>query len=149
MALFASSFFSLMFFAFPWSFLTKAIPWCFECFSLFCCFLACASEASSHAATARRPHCFNISVKSVMSSDDNCIAASPGGSSDLGTAFSWAAFNSELASSSSAWAAFKDASAWRSCSWMGGNARFKNGHARVEMRVLKTLACRNGLRTSF
>ena len=27
---------------------------------------------------------------------------------------------------------------------MGGNARFKNGHARVETRVLKTLACRNG-----
>ena len=26
---------------------------------------------------------------------------------------------------------------------------FKNGHARVETRVLKTLACRNGFRTSF
>ena len=25
---------------------------------------------------------------------------------------------------------------------MGENARFKNGHARVETRVLKTLACR-------
>ena len=29
------------------------------------------------------------------------------------------------------------------------NARFKNGHARVETRVLKTLACRNGFWTSF
>ena len=28
---------------------------------------------------------------------------------------------------------------------MGENARFKNGHARVETRSLKTLACRNGL----
>ena len=27
---------------------------------------------------------------------------------------------------------------------MGANARFKNGHARVETSVLKTLACRNG-----
>ena len=27
---------------------------------------------------------------------------------------------------------------------MSENARFKNGHARVETRVLKTLACRNG-----
>ena len=27
---------------------------------------------------------------------------------------------------------------------MGENARSKNGHARVETRVLKTLACRNG-----
>ena len=34
-------------------------------------------------------------------------------------------------------------------SWMGGNARFKNGHARVETRVLKTPACRNGFWTSF
>ena len=33
--------------------------------------------------------------------------------------------------------------------WMGENARFKNGHARVEPRVLKTLACRNGFWTSF
>ena len=32
---------------------------------------------------------------------------------------------------------------------MGENARFKNGHARVETRVLKTLACRNGFWTSF
>ena len=32
---------------------------------------------------------------------------------------------------------------------MGENARFKNGHARVETRVLKTLACRNGFRTSL
>ena len=31
---------------------------------------------------------------------------------------------------------------------MGENARFKNGHARVEMRV-KTLACRNGFWTSL
>ena len=32
---------------------------------------------------------------------------------------------------------------------MGENARFKNRRARVEMRVLKTLACRNGFWTSF
>ena len=32
---------------------------------------------------------------------------------------------------------------------MGENARFKNGHARVETRVLKILACRNGFWTSF
>ena len=32
---------------------------------------------------------------------------------------------------------------------MDGNARFKNGHARVETRVLKTLACRNGFWTSL
>ena len=51
-------------------------------------FLACASEASSHAAMARRPHCCNISVRSFMSSEDNCIATSPGGTSCcFGTAF--------------------------------------------------------------
>ena len=32
---------------------------------------------------------------------------------------------------------------------MGANAPFKNGHARVERRVLKTLARRNGFWTSF
>ena len=32
---------------------------------------------------------------------------------------------------------------------MDENARFKNRHARVETRVLKTLACRNGFWTSF
>ena len=32
---------------------------------------------------------------------------------------------------------------------MGENARFKNGHARVETRVFKTLACRNGFWTSL
>ena len=32
---------------------------------------------------------------------------------------------------------------------MGENARFKKGHARVEMRVLKTLARRIGFWTSF
>ena len=32
---------------------------------------------------------------------------------------------------------------------MGENAGFKNGHARVETRVLKILACRNGCWTSF
>ena len=31
----------------------------------------------------------------------------------------------------------------------GESARFKNGHARVETCVLKTLACRNGFWTSF
>ena len=31
----------------------------------------------------------------------------------------------------------------------GENARFKNGHARVETRVLKTLACRNGFLDLF
>ena len=32
---------------------------------------------------------------------------------------------------------------------MGENARFKNGHARVETRALKTLACRNGFLDLF
>ena len=30
---------------------------------------------------------------------------------------------------------------------MGENTRFKNGHARAETRVLRTLACRNGFWT--
>ena len=65
------------------------------------------SPASSAAATARRLHCFNISVRSVMSSEDNCTPASPGGCScSLGTALSWAAFSSELANYFSAWAVF-------------------------------------------
>ena len=32
---------------------------------------------------------------------------------------------------------------------MGENMRLKNGHARVETSVFKTLACRNGFWTSF
>ena len=32
---------------------------------------------------------------------------------------------------------------------MGENARFKNGHARVETRVLKTLACRKNVGDLF
>ena len=42
-------------------------------------FLLGVSPGSSAAATASRPHCFNMSVRSVMSSEDNCIPASSGG----------------------------------------------------------------------